>query len=412
MRSGRLAGWLFHHRLPSPEARAVLKGPRVRAPLLVSILGMTIGCFLILFTIQVVHGFSRLLHREFDATVGESLVISHKASLVGMVTRSAPGFTAEEIGELRRQPFVRDIGPINMSRFRARLTGTESIPFTTELFFESVPDRFLDTVPDGWDWHEGDPTVPLIVSREFLALYNFGFAVAYRLPQLTPHTLQSLRLSLELNGPMGIERFTGRIAGFSDRYTSLLVPETFLAWANSRFGTGGEGGPSRLVLRVANPENRQLATFLERNGYEANREKTKNSRLWNLLVALAGIAGAGGSVITILALLVAGLSFQLSMTRCDREIVLLTHLGVAPSSLVNYFVLRSALLIVGSTLCGMAAALFAAARFAGLVGRFGFKIPAGSSILLPLSAGLVIVAGVACHAVMVNRHVRKLLVSG
>jgi len=387
----------------------VLKGPGSLLPRTASAVGMAVGCFLVLFTLQVAHDLSHLLNKEFKATSGECLVVSRKASLLGTLGRFDRRFTPEEIDELSGQPFVREVGKIAMSRFRARLTGAESIPFTTELFFESAPDRFLDTVPEGWEWREGDRTIPLIVSRDFLDLYNFGFAVAYRLPQLTPHTVQSLRLSIEIGGGRESGLFQARIAGFSERFNSILVPESFLAWANGRFAAAADDGPARLVLRVDRPEHRGLAAFLEEKGYETNREKLKNSRLWNLLVILAGVGGAGGTLITILALLVTGLSFQLSMTRRDREIRLLVHLGIRPASIMNFFILRASILIAGGAGCGLIGASLASARLADLLGRYGFTVPSGLSPLLLAAAAAIAAASVACHAFMVRRHVSRLL---
>jgi hypothetical protein len=401
----------LRHRLPSAEARQVLRGPANRLSLAAAVLGLVAGSFLLLVTLQVVSDISPILQREFAASPGEYLVLSRKASALGLFGGGERGFTPAEVAEVRAQPFAGEVGVMTLSRFRARLTGTESIPFTTELFFEAVPDRFMDNLPANWQWREGDPAVPLIVSREFLALYNFGFAVAYRLPQLTPHTLQSLHLLIEIEGPAGVERFVARIAGFSDRYTSLLAPESFLHWANSRFAAAGDAtaDAARLVVRVPNPGDRHLATFLERKGYEANRERLKSSRLWNMVVALAGIAGLGGTIITGLAALVAVLSFQLTMTRCDREIVVLSHLGIAPAAIMNYFICRAALLVTCSTLVGMVLAFGGVVRFRALLAHSGVPGGAGFPLLLAVVTVLLIVAGLVVHGVLVYRHIRKLV---
>lgn len=394
--------------LPSPQVRRVLAGRSARVPLAAAVLGLVAGSFLLLFTVQAVQIVKPLLDRERASAPGEFLVVSRKASVFGLLGGDQ-GFTDQEIAQVRAQPFVADVGIITLSQFRARLTGTESIPFTTELFFEAVPDRFLDQVPDGWQWRAGDSTVPVILSREFLALYNFGFAVAYRLPQLTPHTLQSLRLNILIEGPTGVERFVARIAGFSDRYTSLLVPESFLQWANSRFAPSAVRQTGRLVMRVPNPEQQQVARFLEEKGYDANRERLKSSRLWNLLLVLAGSAGMGGSLLTGLALLVAVLSFQLTISRSDRDIALLVHLGIAAGTLWNFFMTRALMVVCGSVFVGAVLAVVAAERVAILLAQAGISVVAGGW-LLPLAAALGLGGvGLVVHGLLIHRHLRRVL---
>lgn len=391
--------------LPGKEACTVLAGPGVRVPLIASAIGMGIGFFLILFTIQTVSSLSSLLRKEFGSTVGDYLVISRKTSLLGTLASLDQRFTPEEVAELRKQPFVSAVGVITMSRFRARLTGTESIPFTTELFFESVPDRFLGVIPEEWTWHVGDDTIPLLISRDFLDLYNYGFAVAYRLPQLTPHTVQNLRLSMELGG----ERFTARIAGFSERYNSILVPEAFIAWANDRFASAANEAPARVVLHVERPEHRQLAAFLEQKGYETNREKLKNSRLWNLLIILGSFAGVGGAIITILAVLVTAISFQLSMSRHNYEIRLLMHLGIPLYSIIRLYLLKASLLILGSWVSGLLTAWICFSQLAETVVRFGYALAGGLSLLTVVGGCFLCFASVLCHAFIVRRHVLSLV---
>jgi hypothetical protein len=386
------------------EARRSLSGQGAGASLLASSAGLAIGCFLILFAIQAAYGLSGLLRRELGQAAGAYLVISHKASILGTLTRSGRRFTRGEMDELRGQPFVSDLGAVTMSRFRARLTGTASMPFVTELFFECVPERFLDGIPEGWAWSEGDRTIPLIISREFLDLYNYGFAIAYGLPQLTRHTVSSLELSLEVEN----ESFTARVVGFSDRYNSILAPESFIAWANARFSPSGRDDPARLVVRAGRPYSRQIAAFLERKGYETNREKLKNSRLSSLLFILAGATVSGGLMITCLALLVAVLSFQLSMTRRDWDIRLLLHLGIPSRAVVGHYVGRASVLIALSCLSGLGAAVICSRHLARFLEQSGFVIPAGVSWVTIASAFGLAIVGIGCHAWMIRKHVNGL----
>lgn len=54
--------------------------------------------------------------------------------------------------------------------------GMGGIGFSTYLFFESVPDRFLDVDSQAWHYEPGSRDIPIVIPRNYLNLYNFGFA--------------------------------------------------------------------------------------------------------------------------------------------------------------------------------------------------------------------------------------------
>ena len=70
----------------------------------------------------------------------------------------------------------------------------------TDLFFESIPDEFLDFVPEEWEWDENSSTVPIIVPKFYLDLWNFGLA---------PSRFEYPTLSKEAATGMPIELFIG-----------------------------------------------------------------------------------------------------------------------------------------------------------------------------------------------------------
>ena len=47
---------------------------------------------------------------------------------------------------------------------------------STAMFFESVPDEYVDVNLDKWEFDEYERVVPIIIPRNYLNLYNFGFA--------------------------------------------------------------------------------------------------------------------------------------------------------------------------------------------------------------------------------------------
>ena len=107
--------------------------------------------------------------------------------------------------------------------------------FSTEMFFEAVPDQYIDVDSDKWYFNPDNTEIPIIIPRNYLNLYNFGFAQSQGLPKLSEEMATALQLEIQLQGAEISETKTGRVVGFSNRLNTILVPETFLTWANHRF---------------------------------------------------------------------------------------------------------------------------------------------------------------------------------
>ena len=133
---------------------------------------------------------------------------------------------------------------------------------STAMFFESVPDEYVDVNLDKWEFDENERVVPIIIPRNYLNLYNFGFAQSRSLPQLSEGVMGMVNLDIRITGAGHTENFKGKIVGFSNRLNTILVPETFMAWANNEFAPGQKSEPSRLIVEVNNPTDDRIARVL------------------------------------------------------------------------------------------------------------------------------------------------------
>ncbi|MBI5914383.1 MAG: hypothetical protein HY842_03335, partial [Bacteroidetes bacterium] len=178
-------------------------------------------------------------------------------------------------------------------------------------------------------WSQGQNTVPVLISKDYLALYNFGFAPSQGLPQVTPATVSKLNMELRLSGSGRQKTFNGRIVGFSDRINSILVPPDFMKWANENFG--GDGGQtSRLILKVKNPLSKEFQAFLAEKNYEVSTGRLIGSQFGVLLRVVLGVVWAMGLLILTLSMLVFTLNFQLLVAQSAPEIRLLLETGHFP----------------------------------------------------------------------------------
>ena len=54
-----------------------------------------------------------------------------------------------------------------------------------------------------------------------------------------------IQMDISLRGNGRVEQFKGKIVGFSNRLNTILVPQTFMDWANKSLAPGKEAQPHR-----------------------------------------------------------------------------------------------------------------------------------------------------------------------
>ena len=221
---------------------------------------------------------------------------------------------------------MEQIGLFTANQFKVSAS-SKALGFYTELFFEALPTDFLDVQPDAFRWQEGQAEVPIILSKDYLALYNFGFALSQGLPQFTPTTIQQVSVDVTINGNGKQQTFSGRIVGFSDRINSVLVPDVFMQWANKNFSETPQSETSRLILKVKNPTDKAFLGYLEEKNWEVSTGKIIGGQTGRLLDTTLLVIAAIGVVMVILALLVFTLNFQLMVSQSASDIKLLLQIG-------------------------------------------------------------------------------------
>ncbi|MDQ2753564.1 MAG: hypothetical protein M3R72_11140, partial [Bacteroidota bacterium] len=241
-----------------------------------------------------------------------------------------------EIDEIKKQPFVQAAGVLTPSRFKVSASGGSTIPFYTDMFFESVPDEFIDIKNKDWNWGENSQFIPMVVPNAFLDMYNFGFAASQNLPQLSQQLVMSLPIQINITGPQGVEHYYAKVVGFSDRISSVLVPQNFMNWANAKFGTEKDAQPSRLVIKTADAGNPQLVTFLSQHDLQTDAEKTRFSKYRQIVTTVVNISWITGALMLLFALLIFTLFIQLTIASSKEDIGLLITLGAAPRQLSQF----------------------------------------------------------------------------
>ena len=261
------------------------------------------------------------------------LVVSKKIGMANALGQQHLGFSKDEIADLQAQPFVKGVGQFTSTAYKAEATmGVSGMKIlNSELFFESVPDPFVDVSLDNWHYTPGDTLVPVILPRSYIAMYNFGFAQNHSLPKINEGLVGMIDLHIQVQGKGGQGYFKGKVIGFSSKLNTILVPQPFMAWSNNHFSPDSELPPSRLILDVTNPADQRIGTYLEEHNYELednNLDAEKTTYFLKLMVTL--VMGVG-VVISALSFYVLLLSIYLLVQKNTTKLQNLLLIGYSPS---------------------------------------------------------------------------------
>jgi len=293
-------------------------------------IGLGLGVLLLLVSVQLYININVLLKDKNPRKDGYDYIsVTKLISNENMA--EAHSFSEAEIQEIKSQSFIQDATPLLANKFLVRASGSSVLPFTTDLFLESIDNRFLDTIPENFTWKEGQAIVPIIMSADYLELYNTVFAPSKDLPQFSEKSISSVLIQLECYAPDGTAKiFKASVVGLSNRINSVLVPVNFLEWANKNLGSSSNINPSRIFIKTTDANNTELLNFLQQKNYNINKDKTKFGRVKQLLQAIVSGLSGFGILIILLAMLLFSFYLQLMIARSKDNLQLLLPLGYSP----------------------------------------------------------------------------------
>ena len=297
---------------------------------LAGVVGMTV----VLTALQAYRDVMPIFRAPDSFVRGDYLVLSKRVGTLQTFGLGSGGFNEEELRDLRKQLFVREVGAFVPADYRVKgSVSAGGVGFSTYLFFESVPDRFLDVETEAWRFDPAQREIPIVIPRNYLNLYNFGFARSQGLPQISEGLFRRVTLDVELSGAGRSEHFRGRIVGLSNRLNTILVPESFIRWSNERFGGGsGAKDPLRVIVETDGPADERLA------GYEAEGEAPDDGRAARFVRLAASAVAAVGLVFSIMSFYLLLLSIFLLLQKNSRKLETLSLLGYRPGRIALPYV--------------------------------------------------------------------------
>lgn len=368
----------------------ILWGRQSKWQFIIGLGGFLIGLIILLLSVQLYTDVDSLLAEKDTEDNKSYLLINKQVTLMNTFDKGVSYFKQEEIDTLEMQPFIDKVGRFSASTFKLNADMGEQLGFAFDLFFEAVPNEYLDTIPEEFRWtSDTDTFIPIMISSEFIRLYNLGVAMTQQnLPQLPPQAIQMYPFKVTLSGNGQSQTYRARVVGYTDRIPSVLVPQAFMDYANKRFGSGAEVPSNRLILQVEDPGSEALQQYLAENYYETNQEQLRISNLAKVLKVVVTLAGAVGLLFVVMALVIIVINFQLIISRAKEEIGVLKDIGYRNSTIANIMIVQFTLALVLTMGVALALVYYATGQLHATAARMGVIIdnPFGMEVV---TAGVV-----------------------
>lgn len=298
------------------------------------------GVCIILLFFQLYIDTLPLMQQNSEVFKNNSAVISKEISVFKTLDKEAIYFSDSEIQELQEQPFLKNLSKFNNATFKIKAYSNknESIPiFYTDLFFESIPNQYIEITTTDWTWNESSDFIPIIIPENYLNLYNFGFAESQGLPVLSKNTISEISFNLEISGKGRSKIYKSRIVGFSNKINSILVPEVFLTWANKEYGRENQDKTSRILIEFNNPSNENILSFFNEKNYSIGKEKLEFSKLIFFFKSTILFIGIIAVVVVLLSMVFIVMSFNLIIQKNKKMMQNLYNIGYSYKKIATFY---------------------------------------------------------------------------
>lgn len=316
-------------------------GKLQRGKLIISIIGFVIGLSLVSISSEVYLKVNDILGSKQTSNY---LILNKKVSLLSntLLNRKTT-FSEKEVAFLKTQSFVRDVSPVTSSGYKITvlevdIPGAGNRRFYSDFFLESVPSSFIDVRTSEFEWKEGDETIPIIIPRDYIHLYNFGFAPSQGTPQVPGSMVKHLTGKIRIIDHQGKKHFfKGKIVGLSDRIPTIIAPKSFNDFANSHFADPNEEQEtSRVLVEVNNPSDPDLIELLKTKHYQTNNDKLNSGKAALVVSVIMLVLLIFGLCFIILSIVNVILSFSLVISESRHEVRLLLELGYTTKMIAKY----------------------------------------------------------------------------
>ena len=292
------------------------------------------GMLIVLFGFQFYQDVLPVFTQQDSFMEADYLIMSKKIGMGNTISGRTNTFSGSEIDDVSSQKFVKKVGKFTSTEYKVDASmGVNGVNvLNSELFFESVPDGFVDVPLKDWKYEPGSKEVPIILPRTYINMYNFGFAQSHSLPKISDGLVGMIDFEIFIQAGGKKEQFKGKVIGFSSRLNTILVPQAFMDWSNHEFAPEDHSDPTRLIVEVGNPADENISQYLDENGYEVETDKLDAEKTTYFLRMMVTMVMVVGLVISILSFYILMLSIYLLVQRSSSKLENLLLIGYSPAN--------------------------------------------------------------------------------
>ena len=132
------------------------------------------GMFIVLLGFQFYNDVLPVFTSQDSFMKADYLIVSKKIGAANAISGNSNTFNASEIDDINAQNFTKKAGKFTSTEYKvdANMGVNGQSILNSELFFESVPDGFVDVPLQDWTYTEGSKEVPIILPRTYINMYK------------------------------------------------------------------------------------------------------------------------------------------------------------------------------------------------------------------------------------------------
>ena len=368
------------------------------------------GMLIVLFGYQFYNDVLPVFTQQDSFMKANYLIMNKKIGMGNTISGRSNTFSGSEIDDISSQKFVKKVGKFTSTEYKVDASmGVNGINvLNSELFFESVPDGFVDVPLKDWKYEPGAQEVPIILPRTYINMYNFGFAQSHSLPKISDGLMGMIDFRIFIQAKGEKREFKGKVIGFSSRLNSILVPQAFMDWSNHEFAPEQHSEPNRLIMEVSNAGDENISQYLDQNGYDVESDKLDAEKTTYFLRMMVSMVMVIGLVISVLSFYILMLSIYLLVQKNASKLENLLLIGYSPAQVSRPYQWLTIGLNIGVLVVAWGILWFVRDYYMGFIETLYPEIAEGS--LLPaVTLGLVLFLIVSLlNTVAIRRKVMKI----
>lgn len=367
---------------------------------------LLVGVTIVMLSVQLYSDIKPVLTQQTDVFKNHAVTLNKTINTLNSLSRASIYFDDEEIDLIKEQPFVKNVARFHSSSFQSSASinlGQQAI--RTDLFFESIPDQYIDVESDEWVWDSTSGFIPIIIPEDYLNLYNFGFAESKAMPVISQSTIEQVVFTIHIYGNDRQCTFKSHVVGFSGKINTILAPEAFVKWANEEFGSADSSNTSRLLVEFSDASDERIPAFIEDNGYNIKQDELENSKMvffFRLAVVFVIFVAL---IIILLSVAFIIMSLNLIVQKNRDLFVNLYNIGYSPRQIARYYQRIVGLITVVDIAVAIGLSIFLRHLY---VNRLATLFSIEGSVL-PLVATAVLLAAllVVAYSLIILRTIRR-----